>query len=132
LRNAIKYFLDSRREAEQIYLLLDEITKILPFKAGLGYLFRLYLTTGWLPGVINHYFSHRYLEQKDMVDSAVAEIFVRDVLGDMARLQKQEAITRQILRAIVERYGSRYSFYNLSRENDPQGSVFLHMTHHVR
>lgn len=51
-----------------------------------------------------------------MIGSAVAEIFVRDVLGDMARFQKQEATTRQILRAIVERYGSRYSFSNLSRE----------------
>lgn len=93
-----------------------EVEKILPFKGGLAYLFRIYLTTGGLPGVINHYFSHRYLQQKDMIGSAVAEIFVRDVLGDMARFQKQEATTRQILRAIVERYGSRYSFSNLSRE----------------
>ncbi len=94
----------------------QKIEKILPFKEGLYYLFGLYLITGGLPLVINDYFSNRYLHQKEIITSAIAEIFVRDVLGDMARLQRQETITRQLLRAIVERYGSRYSFSKLSRE----------------
>lgn len=94
----------------------EQAEKILPFKMALNYLFRLYLMTGGLPGVVNHYFDNRYLQQKNTINSAIAEIFVRDVFGDLARLQKQENIIRQILRAIVERYGSRYSFSNLSRE----------------
>jgi len=97
----------------------DEINRmienILPFSDELGFLFRLYLTTGGLPGVINHYFSNRYLKHEDTIISSIAEIFVRDVLGDMNRLQKQEAMTRLLLSGIVERYGSRYSFSRLSR-----------------
>jgi predicted AAA+ superfamily ATPase len=98
----------------------DEIRKVFehltPFKSDLGYLFRLYLTTGGLPGVINHYFSNRYLNQKDKIENPVAEIFIRDVVGDLNKFQRQETIGRQILKAIISRYGSRYSFSNLSRE----------------
>ncbi len=99
---------------------LDEIKmqtqKILPFKRELSYLFRLYLITGGLPGVINHYFTNRYVSGKDIIEPQVSEIFVRDILGDLSRLQKQETITRRIFKAIIERYGSRYSFSKLSHE----------------
>lgn len=99
---------------------LDEIKmqtqKILPFKRELSYLFRLYLITGGLPGVINHYFTNRYVSGKDIIEPQVSEIFVRDILGDLSRLQKQETIARQIFKAIIERYGSRYSFSKLSHE----------------
>ncbi|MEA3360988.1 MAG: AAA family ATPase [Thermodesulfobacteriota bacterium] len=94
----------------------EQAERVLPFKMALSYLFRLYLMTGGLPGVVNHYFDNLYLQQKNTIHPAIAEIFVRDVFGDLARLQKQENIIRQILRAIVDRYGSRYSFSNLSRE----------------
>ena len=93
---------------------MDEIRKvveeILPISDELGFLFRLYLTTGGLPGVINHYFSNRYLKHQDIIFSSVAEIFVRDGLGDMNRLQKLEIVTRLLLSGIVERYGARYSY----------------------
>ncbi|MCI0494401.1 ATP-binding protein [candidate division KSB1 bacterium] len=92
------------------------IEQLIPFKTNLGYLFRLYLITGGLPGVINHYFSNCFLNQKDQIDNPGAEIFIRDVVGDLTRFQKQEAIGRQMLKAIISRYGSRYSFSNLSRE----------------
>lgn len=93
-----------------------EIQKVLPFKKELGYLFGIYLITGGLPGVINHYFSNRYLKGKETIEPQISEIFIRDVLGDLSRLQKQEPIARQILRAIVERYCSRYTFTKLSRD----------------
>ena len=92
------------------------IEHLIPFKNDLGYLFRLYLTTGGLPGVINHYFSNRYLNQKDQIENPIAEIFIRDVVGDLSKFQRQETISRQILKAIISRYGSRYSFSNLARE----------------
>jgi len=98
---------------------LDEIAgtieKVLPFSNELGFLFRLYLITGGLPGVINHYLSNRYLKHEETISSSVSEIFVRDVLGDMNRLNKQETLTRLLLSGIVERYGARYSFSKLSR-----------------
>lgn len=93
-----------------------KVEAIFPFKRELGYLFRLYLISGGLPGVINHYFSNRYLHNKDSIEPVIAEVFIRDVLGDLARLQKQETIIRQILKAIVERYGSRYTFSGISRD----------------
>jgi len=93
-----------------------KVEAILPFKRELGYLFRLYLISGGLPGVINHYFSNRYLHNKDSIEPVIAEVFIRDVLGDLTRLQKQETIIRQILKAIVERYGSRYTFSRISRD----------------
>jgi hypothetical protein len=93
-----------------------EIQKILPFKRELGYLFQIYLVTGGLPGVINHYLTNRYSKGKEIIESQISEIFIRDVLGDLSRLQRQETIIRQILRTIVERYGSRYSFSKLARE----------------
>ncbi len=98
----------------------DEIWKnverLLPFKNEISYLFRLYLITGGFPGVINHYFLNRYTHGTDMIHPSVSEIFIRDVLGDMARLQKQESITRQLFKAIIERYGSRYSFTAISKD----------------
>ena len=98
---------------------LDEIAslieKVLPFSNELSFLFHLYLITGGLPGVINHYFSNRYLKHEETILSSVSEIFVRDVLGDMNRLNKQATVTRQLLSGIIDRYGARYSFSKLSR-----------------
>jgi predicted AAA+ superfamily ATPase len=93
-----------------------EVQKILPFKRELAYLFRIYLITGGFPGVINHYLRHRFIEGKENIEPQVSEVFIRDVLGDLSRLEKQEIITRQIFRAIIERYTSRFSFTHLSRE----------------
>jgi len=93
-----------------------KVEELIPFKRDLGYLFRLYLTTGGMPGVINHYFSNRFLNQQDRIENHISEIFMRDVAGDLAKFQRQENISRQILKAIIDRYGSRYSFSNLARE----------------
>jgi len=105
--------LDFTSESEA---LKKEVQKVLPFKRELGYLFRIYLATGGLPGVINHYLSNRYVQRKETIAPQVSEIFIRDVLGDLSRLQRQETIARQLLGAIVERYTSRYSFSKLARE----------------
>lgn len=83
---------------------------VAPFKKELEYLFRIYLITGGFPRAINY-----YLENKKL-DPVLAEIFIRNVLGDMAKHRKQEILTRQILYSIIEKYGSRYSFSNLARE----------------
>jgi predicted AAA+ superfamily ATPase len=95
-----------------------EVEKVAPFKRELAYLFRLYLSTGGLPMVINHYLDNRFRkpEREERIDSPLAEVYIRDILGDFSRMQKQEAIGRQILKSIVNRYGSKYSFSNLSRE----------------
>lgn len=93
-----------------------EIQKVIPFKRELGYLFRIYLINGGFPGVINHYLSNRYEKDTEIIMPEVSEIFIRDVLGDLQKVQKQEIIARQILKGIVKRYGSRYTFSRFSRE----------------
>jgi len=93
-----------------------QMYKLLPFKKELGFLFRIYLTTGGFPGAINHYLSNRFLKGEETIDPQISEIFIRDVLGDISRAQKQETIVRQILKAITERYSSRFSFSSLSRD----------------
>ena len=90
-----------------------ESQRIIPFKEELWYFFQIYLLTGGLPGVINHYFSNK-IKGEEGIAEEVGEIFIRDVLGDLSRLQRQEAIARQLLKAVVERYGSRYTFSRLS------------------
>ncbi len=99
------------------------VFNILPYKKELQYLFRIYLITGGIPGVVNQYIQSRYKNQKEIINSFLSEIFIRDVLGDLSRLQRQEVIIREILKAIIERYGSRYSFLKLS-----QGIERTHVT----
>jgi len=99
---------------------LEEIRKamseLLPYKRELQYLFRLYLITGGIPLVINHYLKNRYQDSQEKIDSQVAEIFMRSVLGDLSQLKRQETLAREILRALAAKYGSRYSFSTLSHE----------------
>ena len=100
-------------KSQQIW---KSVERVLPFKSELSYLFRIYLITGGFPGVINHYLVNRYLSSGKGIEPFVSEIFIRDVLGDMAKLQKQEVIARRLLGAILERYGSRYSFTKISKD----------------
>lgn len=92
------------------------ISELLPYKRELQYLFRLYLITGGIPLVINHYLKNRYQDSQEKIDSQVAEIFMRSVLGDLSQLKRQETLAREILRALAAKYGSRYSFSTLSHE----------------
>jgi predicted AAA+ superfamily ATPase len=94
----------------------NEIQKIIPYKKELGYLFQIYLIIGGFPLVIDHYIFKRFVEKRAMVDSDIGEIFIRDILGDLSRLQKQETITVQLLKAILQSYGSRYSFSRIAKE----------------
>jgi len=91
----------------------------IPYRNQLQYLFKIYLVTGGIPCIINNYLDrlrneHKNVEEK--IEPKVAEIFIKDILGDMYRLEKQETVIRQILKAIIEKYSTRYSISNLSRE----------------
>jgi hypothetical protein len=85
------------------------------FKKELEHLLGIYLITGGFPRVINDYLTRKYKEGKEELNPLLAEVFVRDVLGDLARQNKQETLSRQILKSIIDKYGSRYSFSTLAR-----------------
>lgn len=108
----------------------ENVQKILPFKKELGYLFRIYLITGGMPGVINHYLSNRVVN-KDIIEPHISEIFIRDVFGDLSRLLKQEVIIKRLLRAIIDRYGTRYSFTTLSREIERSHGTTIDYLEHL-
>ncbi len=99
---------------------LEEVRKkafeIMPYHSELQYLFRIYLITGGLPLVINNYLRNRHKSGRENIDSSLAEVFMRSILGDLSKVQKQEALARDILKAIVEKYGTRYSFSKLAGE----------------
>lgn len=95
----------------------NQLEKIIPFKKELAYLFGIYAVTGGFPSVINHYLEHK-ADGNETIDTILAEVFVRYVLGDLANLNKQELFARQLLREIADKYGSRYSFSRLARNID--------------
>jgi predicted AAA+ superfamily ATPase len=93
------------------------IDRILPFKNELEYLFEHYLRCGGFPIAINPYFDNTMIKRnEDFFDPDVVEVFVRTVLGELSRHGKSEATARQILRAIIDRYGTRFSFNNLAND----------------
>jgi len=96
--------------------LKESIQKIAFYKRELQLFFRMYLITGGIPGIVNHYLTQKYERNEENLDSSLAEVFIRDVIGDLSRLNKQETVARDILRGVVEKYGSRFSFTRLAQE----------------
>lgn len=92
------------------------INAIIPFKKELEYFFRIYLITGGFPGVINEHLRKRFAKKKEIIDPTLAETFVRNVLGDVVKLGRQETYARQLLKEIITKYGTRYSFSKLARD----------------
>lgn len=91
-------------------------TSILPYKAEIGYLFNKYLQTGGFPFVINS-INIESLSQSEVrmdVDDELVEIFIKTISGEINRRGLNEAISRRILREVIEKYGSRYSFTSLA------------------
>ncbi len=96
--------------------ILKVINTVIPFKKELEYLFRIYLVTGGFPGIINNHLRKKFAGEKELVDFTLAEMFVRNVLGDIVKQGRQEAFARQMLREIIEKYGTRYTFSKLARD----------------
>ncbi|MBM4386406.1 MAG: ATP-binding protein, partial [Deltaproteobacteria bacterium] len=96
--------------------LLGAVNAVAPFHSEIGYLFELYLTCGGYPAVINDYLKKRLDENRDEIDKRAGEVIIKDILDDLDRMERSKTIARDILRSVVSRYGSRYSFSNLSRE----------------
>lgn len=97
----------------KVYKLLNAI---IPFKKELEFFFRIYLITGGFPGVINEHLKKRFAKKKELIDSALAETFVRNVLGDVVKQGRQETYARQLLKEIINKYGTKYSFSKLARD----------------
>jgi predicted AAA+ superfamily ATPase len=93
-----------------------EALNIMLYRKELDHLLRIYLTTGGFPLVINNYLANMAAKSPVGIDPLAAEVLIRDLLGDLSKAQKQEAICRHLLKVMIERYGRRYSYSNLARE----------------
>lgn len=93
-----------------------QLNTIAPFKKELEYLFMIYLVAGGFPSVVNDHLIKKFAGEEEIIDPTLAEIFIRNVLGDVAKQGKQETLTRQILKEIINKYGTRYSFSKLARD----------------
>jgi len=94
----------------------EALHSITPFKRELGYLFDIYLRYGGYPFVVNEYLAQKLRANGFSIDSKLSEVFVRDIIGDLIKLGKQETLIRQILREVITKYGSRYSFSKLAND----------------
>jgi hypothetical protein len=90
------------------------VSAIAPFKKELEYLFRIYVISGGFPAVINEYLRRKFSKERELIDPILVETFVRNVLGDVTKQGKQETLARQILREIINKHGTRYSFSRLA------------------
>ncbi|MCS4542056.1 MAG: ATP-binding protein [Euryarchaeota archaeon] len=108
-----KVSIDMKSDVNEMY---GVVNTIIPFKKELEYLFRIYLMTGGFPAVINAYLKKAFAGKRELLDYSLAETLVRNVLGDVIKQGRQETFARQILKEIIDKYGTRYSFSKLARE----------------
>lgn len=116
LRNALKRI--NMHIGSNINEMYKSLNAIIPFKKELEYFFRIYLITGGFPGVINDHLRKKFAKKKEFIDSTLAETFVRNVLGDVVKQKRQETYARHLLKEIIDKYGTKYSFSKLARDVD--------------
>jgi len=92
-----------------------EMRDIFPFKEELDYMFDIYLLTGGFPLTINEYLKNRFIEKREDIKNEVYETFVRLFLGDISKIKRSETIAKEIVKGIIDRYGSRYSFSAIAK-----------------
>lgn len=104
---------------EEVDEVASMVNEILPFKTELEYLFGHYLSCGGFPVAINQYVkslpSHR---DRLMFKPDLVEQFVRTILGEISKYGKNEMLARRILKAIIDRYGNRFSYTKLAHDVD--------------
>lgn len=96
---------------EDVKSMRDIFNKIFPFIEEIRVLFELYLLTGGFPTVINSYAKSK---QKN-IDGRMYEEFCRWIEGDISKTGKRSALASEILRGVLERIGTRYSYTALTR-----------------
>lgn len=120
---ALQLLLNKMDESFSMMDPLEVISKkvdvLLPYKRELDYLFEKYLMCGGFPFVVNEYIYNAVFQSKsEYFKPDIAETFVRTVLGEISKYGKNENIGRQVIREIIDKYGSRFSFTKLSQDTD--------------
>jgi len=94
--------------------LVETCDRILPFQEELEYLYGHYSRCGGFPVSINSYLKSTPEGNNWQIEPRIAETFVRTTLGELAKHGRSEATARQLLREIIAKYGTRFSFTSMS------------------
>jgi len=92
---------------------IDPVLNLLQvYQDELDILFEQYLITGGIPRPVNEFFS------KNSIDSSTYEIYIRSLIGDLARWQIQEISIKQILRSISNKLSTNISWQSIVKDTD--------------
>lgn len=113
-----EFKLDQAEERTNQFLKL--ITGILPPSAynllrlvpELDLLLEEYLLTGGVMIAVNEFVKNK------RISSPIYDLYIRQIMGDMARINREEKTAKRILAAVLKRIGSSYSWNSIKKEAD--------------
>jgi len=102
LFEVINEYLDWARtfRLDRKYIFLDEISSVKNWEKG------------GVPRAINDFFS------KNSIDNSIYELYIRSLIGDLARWQVQETYVKQILRSIDSKLTTNVSWQSIVKDTD--------------
>lgn len=111
----------SKKRLEMFSSLADgtippEIDQLKIYTKDLNRLLQQYLITGGVAQAIDQYIS------RDKIEQDTYDMFIGNVVRDLAKWQHREAYVRQVLRGIIESTGSRISWNALTQRTDIKDS----------
>ncbi|MFH1916045.1 MAG: ATP-binding protein [Nanoarchaeota archaeon] len=71
-----------------------------------------YLLTGGIMIAVNEYVKNK------RIPSQIYDLYIRQIMGDMSRINREEKTAKRILAAILKRIGSSYSWNSIRKEAD--------------
>ena len=89
----------------------QSLNSLLPLVPELDALFDEYLFTGGIMFAVTSFAKERQIPQ------TIYELYIRQLMGDISRVGREERTAKQIIASIVRRIGSRSSWLNMAKEN---------------
>ncbi len=112
-----KYKLDEQSIRSSEFLMLakgqvpQSLHALLPLVPELDALLDEYLLTGGIMFAVTSFVNTRQIPQ------TIYELYVRQLMGDISRVGREERTAKQIIASIVSRIGSRSTWLNIAKEN---------------
>jgi len=103
----------------------DSLRAILPFVKDMDAVLDEYLMTGGIMFVVNSFVSTKHIPQ------TMYELYVRQVMGDISKVGREEMTAKQIIASFVKRIGSRTSWLNIAKENGIPSPVTIPQYAHI-
>ena len=89
----------------------SSVQALLPLLSELDRFFEEYLLTGGIMFAANSFVNTKQIHQQ------LYELYVRQLMGDISRVGREERTAKQIIASLVSRIGSRSTWNNIAKEN---------------